>query len=279
MEECSITFYKMDPVMYLILADKFDEICGCKKDNLVYSLVPSIDDKPEYMRRLYTHNLDKLHLLLDSALSIFGNKKTDVAKKSYPYVRLSEEKESILDTLGKSKGILGLKSINMGDDRVTSALAALSHIYLDSFVYPVQFFLPHSSVCSGQWDFWDKVNYLELIKKIHQKETIKSLSGKLLKSDVWKTKFKAEDFPVIVKRRLLKEKLLGKSLSPEAMIKAIIIRMGELARPSINYEVIDFSIRSFFTYLGVKQYLRMDREIRFLRIFEEEFMKILSDIS
>ena len=138
--------------------------------------------------------------------------------------------------------------------------------------------MPHSSICSGHWDFWDKINYLELTKKIHQKETTKLLCKKLLESNIWKTKFHPNDFPEIVKRRLIKEKLLDKKLNAEAMIKAIIIRIGEMAKPSINYEIIDFSIRSFFTYLGVKQYMRVDREILFLRRFEEEFKKILTEI-
>lgn len=57
----------------------------------------------------------------------------------------------------------------------------------------------------------------------------------------------------------------------------MIIRMGEMAKPDINYEIIDYSIRSFFTYLGINKYLRVDREIKFLRRFEEEMIKILRE--
>ena len=62
------------------------------------------------------------------------------------------------------------------------------------------------------------------------------------------------------------------------MIKAIIIRMGELAIPSINYETIDFVIRDIFTYLHVDKYKRVDLEMEFLKRFEEEIineMKVL----
>ncbi len=268
----------MNNLIYLVLANKLNDVCDYKGDNLVYSLLPSIDSKPEHMKMIYAHSLDNLPLALDCALAVFGNKRTDAAKQSYPFVRLKEEKDNFLNMLAASKEIIGVKNIKVGDDNVGAALAALSHIYFDSFIYPVQFFLPHSSVCSGQWDFWDRVNYLELVKKINEKETTKLLSEKLLKSNVWKVRFKPEEFPEIVKRRLIKEKLLDKNLDSSALIKAIIIRMGELAQPSINYEVIDFSIRSFFTYLGVKQYLRVDREMLFLRAFEKEMKDILAAI-
>jgi len=268
----------MVDAVYLVLASKFNELCGCGNDNLIYSLVPSIDSKPEHMRNIYAHNLSNLPLVIDSALSVFCGKRTDAARKSYPFIRLSEEKDNLWGALAVSKNVIGLGGIKASDDSISAALAALSRIYLDSFFYPIQFFLPQSSVCSGQWDMWDKVDYLKLVEKIHQKEAADALSKRLLKSDVWKVKFKADDFAEIVKRRLLKEKLLDKKLNPESMIKAIIIRMGELAKPSINYEVIDFSIRSFFTYLDVKHYLRIDREMMFLRVFEEEFAKILSSV-
>lgn len=268
----------MDSHVYPIFISKLNELCNLDMGNLVYSLIPSLDNKPEYMGRFYAHNINNLPLVLDCAFSVIGDKKIDAAKKSYPYVRLEEEKDNFLDILVNSKQIICLNEIKVGNDKLSAALAALSHIYLDSFIYPIQFFLPHSSVCSGQWDFWDKTDYLKLVEKIHEKGTIKLLNEKLLKSNVWKTKFKPEDFPEIVKRRLMKEKVFDKKLDSNALMKAIIIRMGELAKPSINYEVIDFSIRSFFTYLGVKQYLRVDREMLFLRRFEEEMKKILVEI-
>lgn len=269
---------KMDIKLYALFVKKLNEVCGLEDDNLVYALLPSIDNKPGYMNGIYSHTLDKLPLVIDSSLEIFGTKKTGVAKSSYPYQRLIEEKNDLFNALSNLKEILKLKEIKINEDKKAAAFAALSSIYLESFIRPVQFFLPHSSIPAGHWEFWDKTNYLEFIKKIHQKETINILTKKLTKSSVWETKFRPDDFPEIVKRRLLKEKLLGKKLDPSAMIKAMIIRMGELAKPSINYEIIDFSIRSFFTYLGVKKYLRVDREIFFLRALEEEIQKILVDI-
>ncbi len=268
----------MDLKMGLVFAKKLNEICGLESDNLIYTLTASIDNKPDYMRGIYSHTLDKLPLIVDSSLEIFGSMKTDVAKNSYVYLRLEEEKENFIKILTNSRQLLKLKEIKIGSNKNNAAFAALSHIYFSSFITPIQFFLPHSSICSGQWDFWDGVNYLELMKRLNEKTTIFEIREKILKSNVWKTRFKVGDFPEIVKRRLVKEGLLDKNLGPNALMKAIIIRMGELAAPSINYEAIDFSIRSFFTYLGIKQYLRVDREILFLRRLEEEMKRILAEV-
>jgi hypothetical protein len=268
----------MDEQIYILTAAKFLEMCGCDKDTAIYSILPTIDKKPEHYKKLYGHILKNQPELLDCALEIFTGKRTEVARSSYAYTRVKEEKESFLNLFGQARKLAKLPS-TISSNKLAAALSLISHSYMDSFFYPIQFFLPHSSVCSGQWGFWDKIDYLKFIENIYQKGTMKLLTKKLLKSNVWGTKFKPGDFPEIVKRRLLKEKLLGKKLNPEAMIKAMIIRMGELATPSINYEVIDFSIRSFFTYLGVKKYLRVDREILFLRRFEKEFTKILASLS
>jgi len=259
----------------LVFVKKLNELCGLDDSDLIYTMVPLIDSKPSYMEGIYSHTLDKLPLVIDSSLNVFAGVKGDFAKSSYVYLRVKEEKEDFIKKITDSKQLLKLGGISFGDSRCEAAFAALSSIYLRSFIVPVQFFLPHSSVCSGQWDFWDKIDYMELVEKANQKGKIRLLCGRLLKSSVWETKFKADDFPEIVKRRLVKEKKLDKKLDPNALMKAMIIRMGELASPSINYDVIDFSIRSFFTYLGVKQYLRVDREMLFLRRFEEEMKGIL----
>lgn len=265
----------MKEQMHILIASKFLEVCGSDKAATIYSIIPTIGK--DYYGNLYSHTLKNHPVLLESALEIFTGKRTNIAKSSYAYSKIKEEKEVFLNLLGKARHIIKIPG-TISDDKIAAALSLITYIYTDTFFRPTQFFLPHSSVCSGHWNFWDKINYLELASKIQQKETTKSINKKLLKSNIWKTNFHPDDFPEIVKRRLLKEKLLEKKLNPEAMIKAIIIRMGELAKPSINYEVIDFSIRSFFTYLGVKQYLRVDREMLFLRRFEEEMMKILIEI-
>ena len=194
------------------------------------------------------------------------------AKNSYEHLRIKEECNRFLKLLGEHK--VGMR---MGGDKIKAALSLVSHAYFDSFLKPVHFFIPQSSFCSGQWDLWNKRGYLELKEKFSDKEFINKFYDKIKNSEVWNTKINPDDFPLIIKRRILKEKNTGMMLNPEAMIKAMIIRMGELARPSIDYEVIDFAIRDFFTYLQVKKYLRVDREIEFLRRLEKEITKHLEE--
>lgn len=261
----------MNSSLSLLFVKKLNELCGLDDDNLIYSLLPSISNDH--------HSLNSSPLIIDSGIQILANQKTNAPKSSDTYKRIKEEKEKLFNILSESKGSLKIKEVKAGDDKIGAALAVISSIYFNTFTTPTQFFLPHTSLFSGYWDFWDKVNYLELKQKSEKKEVVFKIKNKLAKSDVWGIKFKPEDFPEIVKRRLAKEKLFYKKLDPAAMIKAMIIRMGELAKPSINYEVIDFSIRSFFTYLEVKQYLRIDREILFLRRFEEEMKGILASVS
>lgn len=267
----------MDAHTHILVASKFLEICGCERAAAIYSVLPTIDKTPKYYEGFYGHVLEKQPILLDSALEIFTGKRMDVAKGSYAYVGIKKEKESFLSLLGQTKHWIKIPA-SISNDRLAAALSLLTHTYIDSFYHPIQFFIPHSSSCSGQWGLWDKIDYLSFREKINDKQKIFDIRSKLLDLKAWKTKFRPDDFPLIVKRRLLKEKAFDKKLYPEAMIKAIIIRMGEIARPFINYEIIDYSIRNFFTYLGEKKYLRVDREIMFLRALEKEIKGILTKI-
>ena len=95
----------------------------------------------------------------------------------------------------------------------------------------------------------------------------------MLSSKIWSYKPKAEEFPTLLRRSLLKGGSLTKKFSPECMIKAMIIRLGEMAKPFTNYEVIDFSIRTFLRHLSIDAYLRIDREIEFCRKLEGEIEK------
>jgi len=173
------------------------------------------------------------------------------------------------------KGPLELDSFVVQHNKIPAALAIVSSIYFSTFVSPIQFFLPNSSACCGQWEFWEKNNYFNLLNRLKEKEFIFALRESINGSKVWETRFKPEDFTEIVKRRLSKENAFDKKLNAEAMMKAMIIRMGEMAKPHLNYEIVDYSIRSFFSSLGVKNYLRVDREIKFLRKFEKEMIEIL----
>jgi len=262
----------MDELTNGVLSAKLLEACGCDIDSAVYTFVPIADRGVE----LYTHSLPNLPQILDSAMEIFTGKKTKVAKNSAYYANLKKEQErfiKLFSEICELTGYGGQKKIS--EDKVSAGLCAVSHLYFDTFTRPIQFFLPHSSVCSGRWDFWDSIDFFAFKEKLQDKKFNFDVKEKLMKSEVWDVKFNLSEFPVIVQRRLVKEKMLGKKLNPEAMIKAMIIKMGEMGRPFINYEVIDFSIREFFTYLGAKKYQRVDREIKFLERLDDEIVNII----
>ena len=270
----------MDNQTHILLATKILEICGCDKGAAIYSALPAIDREPDYFKGVYAHSIKTQPRILDSAIEIFTGKKTRAAKTSYEYKRIKEGENEFRSLLSKSKDILKSNEIiKISDDKTSAALSLISHLYFDTFIQPVQFFSPDSSICSGQWDFWNNINFLNLKEGFNKKEIIFSFREKMLESDIWKkTKFKPDDFPFIVKKRLLKEKAFDKNLNPESMIKAMIVRMGELGGLSINYEIVDFSIREFFTYLATKKYLRIDREVKFLKRLEKDMIKNIKEI-
>ena len=268
----------MDPNLNMIFAEKILEVCDADKHATIYSLLPLIDHEPHYFKGVYAYNIGGIPKIVDSAIEVLANRKMNVARSSYEYIRILKEKENLILHLSEAKKNGSEIITKISDDKVMAALALLSHIYLESFVRPIQFFLPHSSACSGQWKLWENNHYFKFLEKMNEHVFVSNFKEKITRNKVWNSEFKPEEFSEIVRRRLNKENAFEKRLNAEAMIKAIIIRMGEIAQPNINYEVIDYSIRSFFTYLGTKQYLRVDREIEFLRRLEKEIRSTLKKL-
>tara|TARA_Y100000310_G_scaffold297266_1_gene330125 strand:- start:495 stop:1289 length:795 start_codon:yes stop_codon:yes gene_type:complete len=264
----------MNTALSISFAKKMNELCDLDHDNLIYSLFPYAYSE-DFVKKTHGYSLDKLPLIIDSGQKVLTNIR--MTNEHYVGAIIENKKEDMFGILSRLKDSLGLPEISIGQDKISSALAVVSSIYFNTFLAPVQFFLPNSSACCGQWEFWEKTNYFDFLKKINEKEFIFNFKDKLMESKVWNIKFNPEDFSEIVKRRLNKDEAFNKKLDPGAMIKAMIIRIGEMAKPHINYEVVDYSIRSFFTYLGIKNYLRVDREILFLRKFEKEIMGLLGE--
>src|SRR3989338_236009 len=264
----------MDKLTKCILSVKLLQACGCDTNSAIYAFVPNIGEDIS----LSTHNLHNLPQILDSAIEIFTENKTKVARSSTYYIRLKKEHENFLKLFGDVVSVINHKEqTKISQNKTNAALSALSCLYFDTFIKPVQFFLPHSSICSGKWEFWDNIDFFAFREKLQDKEFNFHLREKIIKSKVWDAKFDLNTFPIIVQRRLIKEKLLNKKLNPASMIKAMIIKMGEMGRPFINYEAIDFSIREFFTYLGAKKYLRVDREMEFLKRLDSEIITLLKE--
>lgn len=265
----------MDIKTKLVLTTKLLELCGNDKENAVYSFLTGLEKTPTHFSKTYFNSINSIPNLIESVSEVFCQKKTNIAKTSYEFKKTKENQQNFMQLINENKDLINLKDIKLEDNKTKMALGIISSIYLESFVRPIQFFLPHSSACSGQWNFWENDNYFKFLEKINEKKFFIEFKEKIMKSEIWSTKFKPEDFPEIIKRRLIKEKACEKKLDPNAMIKAMIIRLGEMAKPNINYEIIDYSIRNFFTYLNTNKYLRVDRETKFLRMFEKEIIERL----
>ena len=265
---------RMDELTKGILSAKLLEVCGCDIDTAIYAFIPTIDENI----RLHTNSLHMLPKILDSAISIFANSKTNIAKNSNYYIKIKKEHDQLIRSFNDVCEFVGYKGQKkIGESKVHATLSYISHIYFDAFIEPIQFFLPNSSICSGKWEFWDSIDFFAYKEKLQNKQFNFHFKEKIVKSKVWNPKFDLDIFPIIVQRRLTKEKLLDKKLNPASMIKAMIIKIGEMGRPFINYEVVDFSIRELFTYLGEKKYTRVDREIEFLKRLDNEIIKILKE--
>lgn len=260
---------------YVNFAEMILKSCNCDSDTAIFSTLPSIDFfMKETERNLYTHGISIAPSLLNSAKDVFSSTNTKITKSLPEYIAMKKNKIEFLNSVSKqSLNPLGFSSIS--NDEISEILSILTHIYLDSFFIPIHGFLPNASLCCGQWSLWDNIDYLKLRYYSQDRNFLRNICLSMNKSVVWNIKLKADDFPLIVRRRLMRENLLDKPLDSAAMIKAIVIRLGELCRPNISYEVLDYSIREIFTYLKFNRYLRSDRELLFLSLFEEDFKLIL----
>ena len=258
----------MNQLIKLILAKRLLDKCGCAPGHSVYALISDIYG--DYCSGVYSHSLQLKPELLESAFAIFHDKETTLAKSSPAFLALTKNKDTVLEIFGNSDVLLGKEEIEkLGTNEINATLSIIFSSYLDSFVKPVQFYLPISSSCAGQWKLWEQLDYFAFLQNNKDMKKQFLFRERLAKHPVWKMELKPEDFTLAIRKAIAKRGMFGKKLEPEAMIKAIIIRMGEISSPAVSYETIDYSMRSMFTYLKCDKYLRVDREIEFLKRLEE----------
>ena len=63
------------------------------------------------------------------------------------------------------------------------------------------------------------------------------------------------------------------------MIKAIIIRLGELGRPFVGYDAVDYSIRNLFSRMKINRYIRSDRELKYLQGIENKIKNTILELT
>lgn len=271
------------------MAAKLLESCELEKGAAIYSVIPVIDKEPPHFHRVYAHILENQPDFLDVALEIFNgdggvdsrnlsvlNRKKDerisqfekemttlspddydgkatLERKIYAHRRIVEETPGFLNHAEDAVNIVEDESVrNISKDKTSAAVSLLSHTYFDVWNNPVQVFLPNSSYCSAQWEFWNNVDYMKFRGDFYKPENIIPFRKEIAKSNIWNTK-----------------------LRPEAMMKAMIIRLGELGQPAIPYEVVDMGVRDFLRYLDINDYQKADSELEFCHRLENEIQEII----
>jgi hypothetical protein len=254
----------------------------------VYSVIPVIDQKPAHFHRVYGHILENQPDFLDATLELFKRPElakrdfktlnrfissrvsqlrkeyaavsadsyaqgTALEKKIYALERLGEEMPEFLKLLGEARDVVGDERVTeISTDERSAAVSLLSHTFFDTFNNPVQIFLPGCSYCSAQWDFWSRIDYMKFRGEFYKPENIIPFRAEIAASDVWDV-----------------------DLRPEALIEAMIIRVGELGQPAISRETIDLGVRDFLGYLGVNGSRGAERELAFLRNVEREITEVV----
>ncbi len=266
-----------------MLSVKVLECCGLDKGAAIYSVIPVIDKEPAHFHRVYAHILENQPDFLDVAIEIFSSdevKERDfdslnkliaekiktlmagignipsedyvgkrlLEKKVYAYKRITEEIPVFMKHAEDASDLVNDESVkNISCDKLSAAVSLLSHTYFDTWNNPIQLFLPECSYCSAQWEFWNNIDYMKFRGDFYKPENIINFRKEIIKSRVWDIKLK-----------------------PEALIKAFIIRLGEMGQPSIPYEVVDMGVRDFMRYMNVNHYQRADTELQFCHDIETE---------
>jgi hypothetical protein len=254
----------------------------------IYSVIPVIDQKPAHFHRVYAHILENQPDFLDVTLELFKRpevvkrdfaalgkfisgktaqlqkeydsvpvkeaaKRQRIEKRIYAFTRIGEETPGFLKLLDDARDVVGDERVTkISTDKLSAAVSLLSHTYFDTYNNPVQIFLPTCSLCSAQWDFWSKIDYMKFRGDFYKPENIVPFRKEIAKSKVWNV-----------------------TLKPEALMKALIIRLGEMGEPAIPYEIVDMGVRDFLRYMEIDEYQKADKELKFLHDLEKEISEII----
>lgn len=248
----------MDHVTHLVMAYKLLKSCGCNPGSSIYSVLPALDREPPHFHRVYAHIISNFPRILTTATHIFCNdwpSGLSVDLPSYEYDRIKVDSEYYLSLVKKASALIDDDSmLELRPELVGAGLALLSHLYFDTYNNPVQAFLPDSVYPSGQWDFWKNVDYVKFRTRFYTEKALSVFRKGVLESKVWNAK-----------------------LDPHRMVKAMIIRLGDLSQPVISYEVVDSKISEYLGFLGCTKYERVDKELQFCRGLEKEMELLIQE--
>ncbi|MDD5423725.1 MAG: hypothetical protein PHR74_00425 [Candidatus Omnitrophica bacterium] len=278
----------MDWGSHMVLAAKLLDSSKLDVGAAIYSVIPVIDQKPAHFHRVYAHILENQPDFLDVTLELFKRpevvkrdfaalgkfisektaqlqkeydsvpvkeaaKRQKIEKRIYAFTRISEETPGFLKLLDDARDVVGDERVTkISTDKLSAAVSLLSHTYFDTYNNPVQIFLPNCALCSAQWDFWSKIDYMKFRGDFYKPENIVPFRREVAKSKVWNV-----------------------TLKPEALMKALIIRLGEMGEPAIPYEIVDMGVRDFLRYMEIDEYQKADNELKFLHDLEKDISEII----
>jgi len=163
-------------------------------------------------------------------------------------------------------------------DKPTAAVALLSHTYFLTYTYPPMPFLPFSSMASQQIEFTNAIDYFEFkgifVRDDHPE--LRRFQRALLENPALSSRhldFADESDPVVKQRLAAAD---GKPYDPQAIVKAMIERLGALA-PGIDYDAVQKGVRNYLTYLGCVRMVHSDRERRYLKRVESEILRMVRE--
>jgi hypothetical protein len=243
----------LDHLTHIVMSYKLLQSCGCDERAVIYSLLPALDREPAHFHRVYGHIISNFPKILTTAIHVFADNNVSVNENSYEYERISKDREYYLSLVKTASAIIKDDSIlNPSSRKLDGGLSLLSHIYFDTYNNPVQAFLPDAVHSSGQWDFWSNVGYL-----------------------TFRTKFYRDNIISVFREELFNDKLWDVKVDPYTLVKAMIIRLGDLSMPGVKYEVVDWKIREYLRFLGLDEYKRPDRELQFCKNLEKRITALI----
>jgi len=168
-------------------------------------------------------------------------------RKYFFYQQILSGLKDISDQFTSINGEKQVSQSLLGKENEASLfLSCISFIYFSLWLAPRQLFFPMSTFCSGAWNLWEKIDYFKLLEEFSP-ESEADFFSKIHNSSIW-----------------------GEHLDHFSLIKAMIIRMGEMGSPPIPYSIIDNTLRELLRFLGLNEYKRADIELEFLKNYESQ---------
>lgn len=269
----------MNHINHLNFARNILKRCRLNEHAACFANVPAFISRGIFYNSMFTHALSHLPDMLEvfgdicSSLERHGNDVDKTRKDLEPAIKSLKQEmqdaknfmqqyhykkrllfyqqllDASLEIIDQYKRMSGEKTLPPArfyqDNQAALFLSFVSCIYFDLWVGPRQLFFPQTSICSGSWALWEDIDYFKITE---------AFSGASANDDICSD--------------LYKDKSWQENFDPFAMVKTMIIRMGEKGSPSIAYSIIDWNIRIFLRYLGINEYKRGDAELEFLNKHE-----------